>query len=291
MRPPSGRSEPRCGPRRHLRSPGAISRPFRARRAEARQGLRCAGAVARARDRRGSPGRAPGSGRALPGRALAGARAAGTRTGRQNGTPATGRRSPRPRRSRRRGRRAGHAAGLLALRPVELLVDLVLGVAALEEGLPRPTGSCRGCRTCRRSCRRRQPELVEDRGQDRLDPAGPAHPVRVARVVRARDGRDVRDRVLAGGLPLLERRRDSPSSSAYDTPLRKTARRGRPSIRSWRIIATNGALPVPDEMNMCVRSSSGSSMNLPFGPIIRIRCPTGSSHRSGVNVPPWTSRR
>ncbi len=27
-------------------------------------------------------------------------------------------------------------------------------------------------------------------------------------------------------------------------------------------------------------------MNLPFGPIIRIRWPTGRSHSSGVNVPP-----
>ena len=57
-----------------------------------------------------------------------------------------------------------------------------------------------------------------------------------------------------------------------------------------RIIETNGALPVPDEMKMCVRSSPGCSMNLPFGPIIRIRWPTGSRHSSGVKVPPWTSR-
>ena len=61
-------------------------------------------------------------------------------------------------------------------------------------------------------------------------------------------------------------------------------------MRSWRIIATNGALPVPDEMKMWVRASSGSSMNLPFGPIIRMACPTGSRHSSGVNVPPWTRR-
>ncbi|MEO5941712.1 MAG: hypothetical protein ABIZ72_11755 [Candidatus Limnocylindrales bacterium] len=46
-----------------------------------------------------------------------------------------------------------------------------------------------------------------------------------------------------------------------------TARRGAPSIRSCRIIATNGALPVPDAMKICVRSSSVSSVNLPFGPI------------------------
>ena len=52
----------------------------------------------------------------------------------------------------------------------------------------------------------------------------------------------------------------------------------------------NGALPVPDEMKTCVRSSSGSSMNLPFGPIIRIRWPTGSCQSSGVNVPPCTRR-
>ncbi len=59
---------------------------------------------------------------------------------------------------------------------------------------------------------------------------------------------------------------------------------------SCRIIATNGALPVPDEMKMCVRSSSGRSMNLPFGPIIRIPWPIGIRHRSGVNIPPLTSR-
>ncbi len=59
---------------------------------------------------------------------------------------------------------------------------------------------------------------------------------------------------------------------------------------SWRIIATNGALPVPDEMKMWVRSSSGSSMNLPLGPIIRMPWPTGSRQSSGVNVPPLTSR-
>ena len=55
-------------------------------------------------------------------------------------------------------------------------------------------------------------------------------------------------------------------------------------------MATKGALPVPDEMKMWVRASSGSSMNLPFGPIIRMACPTGSRHSSGVNVPPWTRR-
>jgi hypothetical protein len=59
---------------------------------------------------------------------------------------------------------------------------------------------------------------------------------------------------------------------------------------SWRIIETKGALPVPDEMKMCVRSSSGRRTNLPFGPIIRMPCPSGSSQRSGVNVPPSTSR-
>ena len=59
---------------------------------------------------------------------------------------------------------------------------------------------------------------------------------------------------------------------------------------SWRIIETNGALPVPDEMKICVRSSSGSRVNLPFGPIIRIGWPSGRRHSSGVNVPPWTSR-
>ena len=46
---------------------------------------------------------------------------------------------------------------------------------------------------------------------------------------------------------------------------------------SCRIIEMNGALPVPDEMKTCVRSSSGSSMNLPLGPIIRIPWPTGRS--------------
>ena len=59
---------------------------------------------------------------------------------------------------------------------------------------------------------------------------------------------------------------------------------------SVRIIETNGALPVPDEMNRWVRWSSGWSMNLPFGPIMRIRWPMGSSQSSGVNRPPSTRR-
>ena len=44
----------------------------------------------------------------------------------------------------------------------------------------------------------------------------------------------------------------------------------------------NGAMPVPVETYRWVRRSSGSSMNLPFGPIIRIRCPSGSRHSSVV---------
>ena len=55
-------------------------------------------------------------------------------------------------------------------------------------------------------------------------------------------------------------------------------------------MATNGALPVPDEMKMWVRASSGSSMNLPFGPIIRMPCPICMRHSSVVNIPPWTRR-
>ncbi len=47
---------------------------------------------------------------------------------------------------------------------------------------------------------------------------------------------------------------------------------------------------MPDEMNTWMRSSSGSSVNFPFGPIIRIRWPIGSRHSRGVNMPPWTSR-
>ena len=69
-----------------------------------------------------------------------------------------------------------------------------------------------------------------------------------------------------------------------------SAFRGEPSSSIVFIIDTNGALPVPVEMNTWVRSSSGSSMNLPFGPIIRIPWPTGRRHSSGVNWPPWTSR-
>ena len=45
----------------------------------------------------------------------------------------------------------------------------------------------------------------------------------------------------------------------------------------------NGAMPVPVDTYRWVRSSSGSSMNLPLGPIIRIRCPTGSRHSAVVN--------
>ena len=44
----------------------------------------------------------------------------------------------------------------------------------------------------------------------------------------------------------------------------------------------NGAMPVPVETYRCVRGSSGSSMNLPLGPIIRIRWPTWSRHSAVV---------
>ena len=69
-----------------------------------------------------------------------------------------------------------------------------------------------------------------------------------------------------------------------------TVRRGRPSARVSRIIDMNGAIPVPVEMNRWVRLSSGSSRNLPFGPIIRIRCPIGSRHRRVVKRMIGTSR-
>ena len=48
-------------------------------------------------------------------------------------------------------RGAGHAARLLALRPVELLVDLLLRDSPARAASPRRTGSCPGCRRCRRS--------------------------------------------------------------------------------------------------------------------------------------------
>ena len=44
----------------------------------------------------------------------------------------------------------------------------------------------------------------------------------------------------------------------------------------------NGAMPVPVDTNTWVRLSSGSSMNFPLGPIMRMPCPTGSRHRSVV---------
>ena len=69
-----------------------------------------------------------------------------------------------------------------------------------------------------------------------------------------------------------------------DRPARPTLR------RSAFIIETKGALPVPVEMKMCVRSSPSSSVKRPLGPIIRMPWPSGSRHRSGVNAPPWTRR-
>ena len=79
---------------------------------------------------------------------------------------------------------AGHAARLLALRPVQLLVDLLLGVAALEQRLLGGQDHVRVAADVGDRVRRRQAELVEDRRQDRLDPAGPAGPSGVPRVVR-----------------------------------------------------------------------------------------------------------
>ena len=74
----------------------------------------------------------------------------------------------------------------------------------------------------------RRPRSSNTGAHDRLDAAGPARPAGVARVVRARDGRDERDRVLAGRLPSPRGCRGSRGRATYDTPLRKTARRGRP---------------------------------------------------------------
>ena len=65
--------------------------------------------------------------------------------------------------------------------------------------------------------------------------------------------------------------------------MRSTVLRGFPWAIVSRIIEMNGAMPVPVEMYTCVRESSGSSMNLPLGPIIRIRCPTWSRHSAVVN--------
>ena len=66
-------------------------------------------------------------------------------------------------------------------------------------------------------------------------------------------------------------------SATYETPFTKTARRGAPSRSIDFIIDTNGALPVPVEMKRWVRSSSGSRVNLPFGPIMRMPWPTAAA--------------
>ena len=44
----------------------------------------------------------------------------------------------------------------------------------------------------------------------------------------------------------------------------------------------NGAMPVPVDTYTWVRASSGSSMNLPLGPIMRIRWPTWRRHSAVV---------
>ena len=58
----------------------------------------------------------------------------------------------------------------------------------------------------------------------------------------------------------------------------------------WRIMAMKGATPVPVATYRCVRRSSGSSMNLPLGPIMRIPWPTGRRHSSVVKRMMGTSR-
>ncbi len=97
----------------------------------------------------------------------------------------------------------GDAPGLLALRPVELLVDLLLRVAAGEERLFGAEDHVGVAADVSDRVGRREAQLVEDRLQDRLDPSGPADPGRIDRIVRARDGGNVRDRVLARLLPAL----------------------------------------------------------------------------------------
>ncbi len=52
----------------------------------------------------------------------------------------------------------------------------------------------------------------------------------------------------------------------------------------------NGAIPVPVETKRWVRLSFGSRRNRPFGPIIRILCPSGSRHSSVVKRRIGTSR-
>ena len=73
---------------------------------------------------------------------------------------------------------AGHATRLLALRPVQLLVDLLLGVAALEQGLLGGEDHVRVAADVGDRIGRRQAELVEDRPEDRSRPgrSGPSSP-------------------------------------------------------------------------------------------------------------------
>ena len=200
------------------------------------------------------------------------------------------RRTDRPDGDATRRRYVPPPGRLLALRPVELLLDLRLGEAAAEERLLGRQDHVRVAADVGDRVVGREAELVGRPGRrsTRRDPSArssPRSPVPMAarRSARTSPG----SRRLA---PSPRAARGSRGRRAYDTPFRKTAFRGAPSRRSRFIIETNGALPVPDEMNRWVRSSSGSRVNLPFGPIIRIRCPSGSRHSSGVNSPPSTSR-
>ena len=143
------------------------------------------------RIRRVPPGLVGGEkvGLAERGRALAAA--ASTGSGRPGPTP----RPPRSRQPRPCGYSSalaaasaapGQAARLLALRPVELLVDLLLGIAALEErrlgrqdhvGVAADVGD---------RVRRRQPHLVQHVAEDRLHAPRAAGPAGVARIGRPR---------------------------------------------------------------------------------------------------------
>ena len=200
----------------------------------------------------------------------------------------TGRRWPRRHRSRRQIR-AGHAARLLALRPVELLVDLVLGVAALEQRRLGGQDHVRVAADVGDRVGGRQAELVQDGAQDRLDPPCPARPVLVARVVGPRDGRDVGDRIGPGALPLVEDaaiaelvgvrdavQEDDGPRPAIDQELahhRHERRIARP-----RRDEDVGPLVVGLEHELALRADHPH------------RWPTGRRHSSGVNVPPSTRR-
>ena len=185
----------------------------------------------------------------------------------------------------------GQPARLLALGPVQLLLDRLLGEAAARGGSPRPTGSCPGCRTGRRPCRP-APGRAPSRTGATIVSTRPVRPVQSAFV--GSSGRDTVGMNVTGYSPVVSQ----PSSDVAvpevahvrhaveeDGAPRPPIGEGLAHHRDERRVAGPGADEQVDPVvvglrgRTCPSARSSASGGRP-----------AARHSSGVNVPPWTSR-